>query len=426
MATLILIKRGHSWQYRFEVSKVQGKRKQITKSGFKTKKEARAAGLKALDEYLNLGTVYKSENISLADYLDLWYKAYCLVQSRFNTQRVHGNSIERHIKPILGRFALSDINTYLIQEFVNALKLSGLAKQTVKNTYSTLNLALGYAVHTLKLLKSNPCNGVQLPKFEDIKKESRYVISLTNFKKILDKYPPGSPEYLPLVIGFHTGMRISEVFALTWDDINFQTNQIKVRRIIERRNYNNKGLKQLTLAMEGNTISGWFFGPTKTKNSVRTISMGPTLAQVLTEELKRQEEAKNWFKKEYIRLYKKPERDEKGNTIYKLISAASALPAFYREVNLICRRNNGHYYPFTSLSYPIRLINKELGIPFNFHSLRHTHATMLIQGGANIKAIQQRLGHSKASITLDTYSHLTQRMIDTSIEILEQQLHIND
>ena len=137
--------------------------------------------------------------------------------------------------------------------------------------------------------------------------------------------------------------------------------------------------------------------------------------------MKRQEKAKNCFKEDYIRLYRKPEIDEKGNLIYRLISECSALLAFYQEVNLICRRNTGHYYPLTSLSYPVRLINKELKISFNFHSLRHTHATMLIQAGVNIKDIQARLGHSKASITLDIYGHKTEEMSVYTIEVLEKQ-----
>ncbi|WP_330619220.1 tyrosine-type recombinase/integrase [Vallitalea guaymasensis] len=63
-----------------------------------------------------------------------------------------------------------------------------------------------------------------------------------------------------------------------------------------------------------------------------------------------------------------------------------------------------------SIKYLSRVVNYEIGINFNFHSLRHTHATMLLEAGANIKDIQDRLGHAKLSTTMDTYSHVTKKM----------------
>ena len=69
----------------------------------------------------------------------------------------------------------------------------------------------------------------------------------------------------------------------------------------------------------------------------------------------------------------------------------------------------------------IKIIKNELKIPFHFHALRHTHATMLIQAGANIKDVQARLGNSKASITLDIYGHQTEEMSLYTINILEKQ-----
>lgn len=58
-------------------------------------------------------------------------------------------------------------------------------------------------------------------------------------------------------------------------------------------------------------------------------------------------------------------------------------------------------------------------IKFDFHSLRHTHATKLLESGANIKDIQKRLGHSKLSTTMDTYSHVTDKMENETVTILE-------
>ncbi|WP_413927514.1 tyrosine-type recombinase/integrase [Clostridioides sp. ES-S-0108-01] len=79
----------------------------------------------------------------------------------------------------------------------------------------------------------------------------------------------------------------------------------------------------------------------------------------------------------------------------------------------------GEHVTTNSLKYLSRVVNYELGIDFNFHSLRHTHATMLLENGANIKDIQHRLGHAKISTTMDTYSHVTNNMRNQTVNIFE-------
>lgn len=78
-----------------------------------------------------------------------------------------------------------------------------------------------------------------------------------------------------------------------------------------------------------------------------------------------------------------------------------------------------------SLKYLSRVVNYELGIDFKFHSLRHTHATILLEAGANIKDIQKRLGHSKSATTMDTYSHVTNTMSDKTVELFELTVNKN-
>ncbi|WP_158072876.1 tyrosine-type recombinase/integrase, partial [Clostridium haemolyticum] len=82
-------------------------------------------------------------------------------------------------------------------------------------------------------------------------------------------------------------------------------------------------------------------------------------------------------------------------------------------------KENGELVTTDSFKYLSRVINYELQINFCFHSLRHTHATMMLEAGANIKDIQHRLGHSKLSTTMDTYSHVTNKLTQTSVDLFE-------
>lgn len=92
---------------------------------------------------------------------------------------------------------------------------------------------------------------------------------------------------------------------------------------------------------------------------------------------------------------------------------------WYHNSNFICTKENGEHITIDSYKYLSRVVNYELGIKFSMHSLRHTHATLLLEQGANIKDIQRRLGHSKLSTTMDTYSHVTENMRNSTVSIFE-------
>lgn len=88
--------------------------------------------------------------------------------------------------------------------------------------------------------------------------------------------------------------------------------------------------------------------------------------------------------------------------------------------SFVCTKENGDQITTDSIKYLSRVVNYELAIKFNFHSFRHTHATMLIEAGANMKDVQQRLGHSKLATTMDTYAHVTTKMSKNTVDIFEK------
>ena len=421
---LNITKRGSLWQYRFEVAKIDGKRKQISKSGFKTKREATEAGTKALAEYNNSGVVIAPSDVSVADYLDYWLDTYGKMNFKYNTQLSYLYIIENHLKPNLGIYRLKTLSSAAIQEYANALRLRGLSRSSCINILTTLSGALNYAVEPLHYLQHNPCDSVKYPKFTEKKESKRFIITPEQFQEIIERFPPDSPFYVPLMIGYYTGFRVSEVFGLTWDDIDMEKRTISVNQIMVKRNFGVDVRQALKKKGKKEDKSAWYFGTPKTPSSKRTINFGETLYKALRLAKLKQKEHEWTYGEYYTCIYKKPEKDEKGDTIYRLIEIEKAVPCTLERAKMVCVKESGQLLSIDSMKYPSRVIHHELKINFNFHSLRHTHATILIENGANIKSVQERLGHKDIETTLNTYVHNTDIMKNESVDIFEKAVNI--
>ena len=90
-----------------------------------------------------------------------------------------------------------------------------------------------------------------------------------------------------------------------------------------------------------------------------------------------------------------------------------------QRVHMVCVAENGQYTSTDSFKFCSRVIHKELLLAFDYHSLRHTHATVLIESGADVKDVQTRLGHTNIETTLQTYVHDTEKMSERSVDIFE-------
>ncbi|NFB93616.1 site-specific integrase [Clostridium botulinum] len=366
-------KKGNRWYYSFYTGTVDGKRKRIERAGGDTKKEAEKALRNALLEFEKAGSILNESNISVSDYFDYWHKEYVIINCKYNTQLYYRQIIDKHIKPALGIYKLKSLTPSVLQKFLNKKYLNGFAKNSVSNFYGVLSGALKMAVYPYQLIKENPMNYVNMPKYNNVKndKNDLKVITLEQFNKIINRFPKGSSFHVPLYIGFNTGLRAAEVCGLTWNCINFDDRTLTVEKILLKKERE------------------WIFGTPKTKSSNRTILIGKTLYNILKSHKKWQIENKLKYGK------------------------------YYTHSNFICTKENGQLVTPDSLKYLSRVVNYELNISFSFHSLRHTHATMLLESGANIKDIQKRLGHSKLSTTMDTYSHVTKNLSEDSIARFE-------
>lgn len=116
MAQINTIKRGNKWQYWFEGEIVDGKRKQYSKSGFLTKKEALIAGTKALNEYLNDGCISLNSEITFEEFSEIWFDKYCKNNIKERTQQMYRYYVRKSILPYIGSFKMTTIKTMQIQE----------------------------------------------------------------------------------------------------------------------------------------------------------------------------------------------------------------------------------------------------------------------------------------------------------------------
>ena len=140
-------KRGNTYQYCFEAGKVNGKRKQITKCGFKTKNEAYTTGQKAYDEFINGVTTIEC-NMLYGDYLDYWMKEYFEIKYKYSTAKRYKESFS-NIKKELGNYKLSVLTLYILNQAL--LKL-----------YQTSNT--GDAAYYFEFIKNNPAAELEIPR----------------------------------------------------------------------------------------------------------------------------------------------------------------------------------------------------------------------------------------------------------------------
>ena len=412
-------KRGSTWSYYFDIGKVDGKRKKKEKGGFRTKKEAEQALSAAMAEYNRAGLSFEPSEITLHDYLDYYFDTYIKINLKYNSQLGKLSIYENHLKPNLGKYKIKALSPSVIQEYANSLKMRGLSKSHIDGILSSLSAALDYAVEPLRYISQNPMRYVKVPKIERKPKE-RIILEPDEWEKIINRFQPPSRFYIPLMIGYYTGLRISEVFALTWNDVDFNKREISVNKQIVKRNYGVDVREVLKTKGKKEEKSAWYFQSTKTSSSVRVVKFGQTLYNALKEELLRQKRNELTYGEYFTIQVLKPEKDEKNNMIQRVVSVEKCVNPTLPRAKMICIAENGEYTSTDSFKYASRVIHKELGLAFDFHSLRHTHATRLIEGGASPKTVQDRLGHQNIETTLQTYVHNTDEMDDTAVDIFEK------
>ena len=257
MSLVTARKRGNRWEYRFEGLSVSGKRKQFSKSGFQTKKEALDAGNKAYNEYRNTGKRFGVNEISVSDYLDRWFELYVKAELKYNTQQAYKQIVENHLKPTFGDYALSALEPTPIVEFMNTLKYQNYSQSMLTGILTLFSSALDYAVEPLHYIPWNPAKLVKIPK-SNKPKEELIILQPEELKRILERMK-GTRFFVPICLGYFCGLRVSEACGLTWDCVDLEKNEITIEKQLVERGHGAGEIRPLVnvkRADERVTVSG--------------------------------------------------------------------------------------------------------------------------------------------------------------------------
>lgn len=412
-------KRGNVYQYQFDVAPIDGKRKRVTKSGFKTKAEAEKAGIIAYNEYTQTGHNFVPSTMSYSDYLDYWLKEHCEINLKYHTIQAYRNIIKNHIKPNIGFYRLSQITTSTLQEFINRIYVEkGFSKNFLKNILKVLKTSFAYATDVVGFVKENPAIKVRLPKYDIPDADPAHIFTKEEIDMILNRFKKNHAFYYAVLTAYYTGLRVSEVFGLTWDDIDLENKTLTVNKNIIEKNQNG--------STHGRHLSGkaktvWYFGTCKTPSSYRTIDIGDTLVNALKEFKEEQKKYKQEYGDSYMKHYAKEVVNQYTNKPeIKIVNALAEIDVALPEVNLVFVKNNGVFEGTATVKYPFKVIHYELGISCRFHDFRDTHATRLIERGADIKAVAKRLGHSTIRTTYEIYVRVTTQMESDVVDKFEE------
>lgn len=411
--------RGKSWSYAFEGAKINGKRKAIEKGGFATEEEAYNAGLAAYAEYNAAGSVFSNSDMSLNDFIEIWFK-HVTPKVKPNTLYNYSKMIRCHIKPCLGGYRLKDLTPGAIESWIQGKYVQNmLSFSTLDSMLKVLKVALDYAVYPAQLIRDNPASRIKAPATAKRQVNERKPVSVETMQRIIDyfrEYKPARHYLLPILIGYHTGFRIGEVLGIEWQDIDFEAGTITCRQQIQRLQ------GQGTAGFGGRNTGRWYIGEPKTKKSERTIRLDSDILDTLRRAKTAQAANELRYGGDYIEVYHREEFDDRTARKVERIRSYSK-GDFVKQgerMRLVCTQECGDFIRFSSINIAITRMRRMLNIPeFDFHTMRHTHAQMLLEAGAQVKDVSARLGHASIDTTLDTYTAVTPAMQEQTIQIFE-------
>ena len=406
-------KKGKKWYYRFYVEDASGNLVQKEFAGTESKSETEKMLRKAMEDYDAKKFLAKADNLTLGQMLDVWAEEDLKTGSLSNgTVGNYLQAVNRIKQHPIGNRKLKTVTSEHLQKFMDLLafggeegnfKSKGYTIDYIRSFHAVLQQSFRFAVFPKQYITFNPMQYVVMRRkaeedvdlFSDNDEDAEVINPITpeQYQTLMEYLEErNKPAVLPVQIAYYTGLRLGEVCGLSWSDINFEEQYLTVRRSVR---YN--GARHKTE-----------IGPTKRKK-VRIVDFCDTLADILKKAKKEQRKQVFSYGELYQRNYYR-EVKEKNRIYYELyhLDGTEDIPLDYNEIDLVCIRPDGAYEAPATVETALRTARKrlsELDDNFHFHTLRHTYTTNLLSNGAAPKDVQELLGHSDVSTTMNVYAH---------------------
>jgi integrase len=270
--------------------------------------------------------------------------------------------VKLHLIPAFGKIHLQKLNGLHVEAYYAKARVSGrvdgkggLSEQTLLHHHRALSLAMKRA-EKLKLRQGNPCTDIDAPK--PVKQE----VSVLNEQQTIQllNEAKNTRLYMPMLVTVTTGLRLGELLALRWADIDFDAAELCINRTLQR-------IKGHGLILKDSP---------KTETSRRRVALPVSVLDELRKHSIEQEKTKR------------------------------LLGSMWSDNGLVFPCEDGAFWGPDALSHQFSSFVKKHGFKLTFHGLRHTHATHLLRANVSPKIASDRLGHSCIKITMDLYSHV--------------------
>ncbi len=420
-------KKGKKWYYRFYVEDASGNRIQKEFPGTESKSETESLLRKAMDDYETKMFLAEAKNITLGDMLDMWVEEELKPGSLSNgTVMAYIGTVNRIKQHPIGKRKLKTVTADHLQSYMDLLSFGGtnpdgspakaMSVGYIRLYSAVLQNSFRFAVYPKRLISFNPMQYVMRRSkgndydLFDVEVEQECAVPTITYEQyqgLIDFLSAkNNPALLPVQIAYFTGLRIGEVCALTWQDIDLKEQCLTVRRSMR---YNGARHKLEV-------------GVTKRKK-IRTVDFCNALAEILQQA--KRDQARNSLK--YGALYRLnycKEVKEKNRTYYEVytLPRTDTAPETDKHLSFVCLRPDGTIETPSTVSLICRRAKEKVaGLEnFHFHMLRHTFTSNLLSYGAAPKDVQELLGHADVSTTMNIYAHATREAKRSSARLLDK------
>ena len=342
----------------------------------KTRKEVKEKLTRLLHEQQQ-GTLVVAGPQTVEQFLTDWLENTHKRHVRPRTYERYREAVYLHIIPALGKHQLQKLTVQHVQRFYTKKEDEGLAPATIIYYHSVLHNALDTAVKR-NLVAQNVCDLASPPRRRRFEIQP---LSGEQAQKLLATVQGHKWEAL-FTLALATGLRLGELLGLKWQDVNLSIGTLQVRRILSRVPTQETKREHVYVEAEP-----------KTQNSRRSVVIAPFALELL-----------------------------KQHRIQQLETKLKAGPAWQEHDYVFCTLTGNHLRPNYVVVEFKKLLKKAELPNIRFHDLRHSAASLLLTAGVHPKVVQEILGHTQISMTMDIYSHILPGMQEDAMNKLHEAL----